>query len=230
MRAREAQRQQPPRLARALARGQASGSACRAAPVAERWHRSVHARGRLRPAGLGVVALPAVRARMEHLPAKPLAWPRMPALRPPANRGRGSPQRQPRPRPALALELHPTLNGVLDPLVLAAYSNRELWWLCPACGNQCRQAPYARRAAGSCSRLSQEMTHRRRPRWASPCPCRSPTRMTKDCGFRISYQRAEAIRQGWRACVAGPQQHRFSALSTLSLPHPRPLAGHAVGG
>jgi Probable Zinc-ribbon domain len=55
-------------------------------------------------------------------------------------------------RPDLAQELHPTRNGDLDPLSLAAYSNQSVWWLCPACGNEWQRAPYARRAAGRCTR------------------------------------------------------------------------------
>ena len=55
-------------------------------------------------------------------------------------------------RPALARELHPTRNGDLDALSLAAYSNQVVWWLCPACGNEWQRAPYARRAAGRCTR------------------------------------------------------------------------------
>ena len=54
-------------------------------------------------------------------------------------------------RPDLARELHPTLNGDLDPLSLAAHSNQVVWWLCPACRNQWQRAPYARRAAGRCT-------------------------------------------------------------------------------
>jgi hypothetical protein len=57
-----------------------------------------------------------------------------------------------RKRPDLACELHPTRNGELAPRAVAAYSNRELWWLCPACGNEWQRAPYARRAAGRCPR------------------------------------------------------------------------------
>jgi len=55
-------------------------------------------------------------------------------------------------RPDLARGLHPTRNGDLDPLSLAAYSNQSVWWLCPACGNEWQRAPYARRAAGRCPR------------------------------------------------------------------------------
>jgi len=53
-------------------------------------------------------------------------------------------------RPELARELHPERNGELDPLALAAYSNRAVWWLCPTCGNAWERAPYARRAPGAC--------------------------------------------------------------------------------
>ena len=55
-----------------------------------------------------------------------------------------------RKRPELARELHPTCNRELDPLALAPYSNREIWWLCPTCGNEWKRAPNARRAAGRC--------------------------------------------------------------------------------
>ncbi len=48
--------------------------------------------------------------------------------------------------PGIASELHPTLNGTLDPLSLAPYSNRKLWWRCKgghawqaAIGNRTRQ-------------------------------------------------------------------------------------------
>jgi Probable Zinc-ribbon domain len=53
-------------------------------------------------------------------------------------------------RPDLARELHPTRNGDLDPLSLAAYSNQVVWWLCPKCGNAWQRAPYGRVAAGRC--------------------------------------------------------------------------------
>jgi rubrerythrin len=53
-------------------------------------------------------------------------------------------------RPELAREFHPTRNGELDPLAVAAFSNRELWWLCPTCGTEWKRAPHARRAVGSC--------------------------------------------------------------------------------
>ena len=53
-------------------------------------------------------------------------------------------------RPDLARELHPTRNGDLDPLSLAAYSNQVVWWLCPKCGNAWQRAPYARVAVGRC--------------------------------------------------------------------------------
>jgi hypothetical protein len=53
-------------------------------------------------------------------------------------------------RPAIAAELHPSRNGDLDPSTLAAYSNRVLWWLCPACGGEWQAAPNARGKAGHC--------------------------------------------------------------------------------
>jgi len=53
-------------------------------------------------------------------------------------------------RSQLAAELHPTRNPHVDPFTLAAYSNQVLWWLCSTCGNEWRQAPYARWGAGRC--------------------------------------------------------------------------------
>jgi rubrerythrin len=53
-------------------------------------------------------------------------------------------------RPVLASELHPTRNPDLDPSEMAAYSNRVVWWLCPACGNSWEAAPNARHTTGRC--------------------------------------------------------------------------------
>jgi DNA-directed RNA polymerase subunit RPC12/RpoP len=53
-------------------------------------------------------------------------------------------------RPQLASELHPTRNPALDPLELAAYSNRPVWWLCPGCGNEWESPPNSRRRVGRC--------------------------------------------------------------------------------
>jgi predicted nucleic acid-binding Zn-ribbon protein len=53
-------------------------------------------------------------------------------------------------RPALAAELHPNRDPACDPRTLAAYSNRVVWWLCPACGSEWQAAPYARRRTGGC--------------------------------------------------------------------------------
>jgi DNA-directed RNA polymerase subunit RPC12/RpoP len=55
-----------------------------------------------------------------------------------------------RNRPQLALELHPTRNRDLDPLDVAAYSNRLLWWLCPGCGNAWEASPKSRRRLAAC--------------------------------------------------------------------------------
>lgn len=96
--ARKAQRQQSPRPARTLTRCQASGFACRTAPIAEPRHRSVHARSRLPPAG--VVALPAVRKRMEHRAGNPIPRQRMPAMRAPTNHGGPQPRATAKSRPS----------------------------------------------------------------------------------------------------------------------------------
>lgn len=63
-----------------------------------------------------------------------------------------------RKRPELAHELHPTRNRELDPLALAPYSNREIWWLCPTCGNEWKTRPQCARGCGKVSRLSGEVT------------------------------------------------------------------------
>lgn len=35
-------------------------------------------------------------------------------------------------RPDLVAELHPTMNGEIDPYAIGASSHRRLWWRCPA--------------------------------------------------------------------------------------------------
>jgi len=39
-------------------------------------------------------------------------------------------------RPQLVTELHPTRNRGIDPTMIAAKSNRRLWWRCAVCGHQ----------------------------------------------------------------------------------------------
>lgn len=53
-------------------------------------------------------------------------------------------------RAALASELHPTRNGNLDATTIAAYANLPVWWLCPTCGNEWRQAPNSRCKPNRC--------------------------------------------------------------------------------
>jgi rubrerythrin len=55
-------------------------------------------------------------------------------------------------RPHVARQLHPSRNPDVDPQTLAAYSNRKIWWLCPACGHEWQIAPNARGDHGKCPR------------------------------------------------------------------------------
>lgn len=48
-------------------------------------------------------------------------------------------------RPELAAELHPTRNPDIDPLTLAASSNRTVWWCCARCGHEWQAQPNDRK-------------------------------------------------------------------------------------
>ena len=87
---------------------------------------------------------------------------------------RNTPGEQPVPRwrslgklrPDLVAQLHPTRNGELDVFTLGEWSQRKLWWRCPACGHEWRTSVRMRRVGRGCPRCGRQRTAEasRRPR------------------------------------------------------------------
>ena len=59
-------------------------------------------------------------------------------------------------QPELLAELHPQLNGALDPYRIGVRSGRKLWWQCQACGHVWAAPPHERSRGGGCPHCARE--------------------------------------------------------------------------
>ena len=62
-------------------------------------------------------------------------------------------------RPDLVAELHPTMNGELDPYALGASSHRRLWWRCAA-GHEWQTTVNTRSRGCGCPTCSRGQSRR----------------------------------------------------------------------
>ncbi len=58
--------------------------------------------------------------------------------------------------PALVAELHPDLNGELDPFRVGVRSGRPVWWLCRQCGTTWQAPPHGRSNGEGCPTCGRE--------------------------------------------------------------------------
>jgi transposase-like protein len=57
--------------------------------------------------------------------------------------------------PELVAQLHPTLNGELDPYSLGVNTRRDVWWKCPDCGHEWRARVRGRAGGSGCPRCAR---------------------------------------------------------------------------
>jgi len=97
--------------------------------------------------------------------------------------------------PDLVEQLHPTLNGRLDPLRIAAGSNRKLWWRCPRCEH-----------------AWQSTVHNRTAGWGCPqCAARSHARRLRKLAYeqaRVPPERSLALKQPELLAELHPTRNR----------------------
>jgi transposase-like protein len=75
--------------------------------------------------------------------------------------------------PALAAQWHPTLNGGLGPEMVAAASNKRVWWQCDSCGNEWQVQICNRTRGSGCRRCA--MTAKRVPRPGQSLAAKRPS-------------------------------------------------------